>query len=128
MIGSLLQIHPAVNSASDYIPIVMQLVISLFVVGLLIILAFRFKSRKNTIGPEANSEGDAESNENEGTAETLKYFMITALFVLFLTAVMVLFPYAVDMRVIGWNGFAAVTLFVSFLLSGLIYAIRKENK
>ena len=55
----------------------------------------------------------------------IKYFLTAILFVLFDVEVIFFYPYAVNFKELGWNGFWAVLLFVSFFLCGFIYIIKK---
>jgi len=47
------------------------------------------------------------------------------LFVLFDVEVIFFYPYAVNFRELGWEGFEAVLLFVAFFLVGFVYIIKK---
>ena len=55
-----------------------------------------------------------------------QYSLLQAiLFVLFDVEVIFFYPYAINFRDLGWEGFLAVVLFVAFFLTGFIYIIRK---
>jgi NADH-quinone oxidoreductase subunit A len=45
--------------------------------------------------------------------------------VLFDVEVIFLYPYAVNFRALGWDGFLAVVMFVSLFLAGFVYIIKK---
>jgi NADH-quinone oxidoreductase subunit A len=55
----------------------------------------------------------------------IKYFLVAILFVLFDVEVIFFYPYAVNFKELGWNGFFAVLMFVSFFLVGFTYIIKK---
>lgn len=55
----------------------------------------------------------------------IKYFLVAILFVLFDVEVIFFYPYAVNFRVLGWHGFAAVAMFVGLFIAGFIYIIKK---
>ena len=55
----------------------------------------------------------------------IKYFLVAILFVLFDVEVIFFYPYAVNFRELGWDGFGAVLMFVAFFLVGFIYIIKK---
>ena len=55
----------------------------------------------------------------------IKYFLVAILFVLFDVEVIFFYPYAVNFRALGKDGFMAVVLFVAFFLCGFIYIIKK---
>ena len=56
----------------------------------------------------------------------IKYFLVAILFVLFDVEVIFFYPYAVNFRELGWDGFWSVILFVGLFLAGFIYIIRKK--
>ena len=55
----------------------------------------------------------------------IKYFLVAILFVLFDVEVIFFYPYAVNFRALGWEGFIAVVLFVASFLAGFIYIFKK---
>ena len=55
----------------------------------------------------------------------VKYFLVAILFVLFDVEVIFFYPYAVNFKSLGWEGFFAVMMFVGFFLCGFIYIIKK---
>ena len=55
----------------------------------------------------------------------IKYFLTAILFVLFDVEVIFFYPYAVNFKALGWDGFKAVLMFVGFFLCGFIYIIKK---
>jgi NADH-quinone oxidoreductase subunit A len=50
---------------------------------------------------------------------------VAILFVLFDVEVIFFYPYAVNFKSLGWDGFWAVLMFISFFLAGFIYIIKK---
>jgi NADH-quinone oxidoreductase subunit A len=66
--------------------------------------------------------------EQEGNARqplSVKYFLVAILFVLFDVEVIFFYPYAMNFRSLGWEGFMAVVMFVAFFVLGFIYIIKK---
>jgi NADH-quinone oxidoreductase subunit A len=55
----------------------------------------------------------------------VKYFLVAILFVLFDVEVIFFYPYAVNFRDLGWNGFVAVAMFVAFFVIGFTYIFKK---
>ncbi len=120
---SLLQAQ--VNSASNYLPIVIQI---LFALG----LVFTIIWGSNLLGPKRvtsdklqNFESGIEIKGNARQPMAIKYFLIAILFVLFDVEVIFFYPYAVNFRDLGWDGFIAVILFVASFLAGFIYIFKK---
>jgi NADH-quinone oxidoreductase subunit A len=55
----------------------------------------------------------------------VKYFLSAILFVLFDVEVIFFYPYAVNFKEMGWEGFGAVVAFVGFFLLGFIYVWKR---
>lgn len=110
---------------SDYLPILVQLVIAIgFIVATMIVT--------HSIGPKRNSElKDAPFEcgiESEGDARvpiSIKYFLTAILFVLFDVEVIFMYPWAVNFMKLGWFGFVEMVLFLGLLMAGFYYVIRK---
>ncbi|WP_128548450.1 NADH-quinone oxidoreductase subunit A [Larkinella soli] len=110
---------------SDYLPIFIQLVLALgFIVGSMIV--------SHNIGPKRHSEKKDDPFECgipvKGDARTpisIKYFLIAILFVLFDVEVIFLYPWAVNFKGLGMEGFIEMILFMGLLLAGFYYILRK---
>lgn len=55
----------------------------------------------------------------------IKYFLVAILFVLFDVEVIFFYPYSVNFRELGWDGFMAVLMFVGLFLAGFVYIFKK---
>lgn len=113
------------NSASNYLPIVIQL---LFAIGLLSLMIFGSSllgPKRKTADKLQNFESGIEIKENARQPIAIKYFLVAILFVLFDVEVIFFYPYAVNFRQLKWEGFAAVVLFVGSFLAGFIYIFKK---
>ena len=55
----------------------------------------------------------------------IKYFLVAILFVLFDVEVIFFYPYAVNFKELGQEGFIAVAMFVGLFVAGFIYIIKK---
>lgn len=53
-----------------------------------------------------------------------KFYLVAMLFVIFDVEALFLYAWAVSAREVGWMGFIEVTVFVLFLLAGLLYLWR----
>ncbi|MEY4003343.1 MAG: hypothetical protein RIT07_1385, partial [Bacteroidota bacterium] len=56
---------------------------------------------------------------------SVKYFLTAILFVLFDVEVIFFYPYAVNFKEMGMEGFIAVVSFVALFLAGFIYVWKK---
>jgi NADH-quinone oxidoreductase subunit A len=113
------------DNAYWYLPIGLQLLFAiLFVGGMMGITHLLGPSRKTT-DKLTNFESGIESVGNARQPMAVKYFLVAILFVLFDVEVIFFYPYAVNFKALGWEGFLAVMMFVGFFLCGFIYIIKK---
>ena len=56
---------------------------------------------------------------------SVRFFLVAMLFVIFDVETVLLFPWAVRYRQLGWFGIADAGVFLAFLLVGYVWAIRK---
>ena len=113
------------ETAANYFPIGLQLLFAvIFVVATLGIANFLGPKRKTADKLETFASG-IESHGDARQPMAIKYFLVAILFVLFDVEVIFFYPYAVNFRELGWDGFLAVLMFVGFFLAGFIYITKK---
>ena len=57
--------------------------------------------------------------------QSVKFYLVAMIFLLFDIEVAFLYPWAMALRDLGWNGFVQVLLFMALLLAGYVYVWRK---
>src|SRR5499427_3820225 len=57
--------------------------------------------------------------------QSVKFYLVAMIFLLFDIEVAFLYPWAMALRDLGWNGFVQVVLFMGLLLTGYVYVWRK---
>ena len=57
--------------------------------------------------------------------QSVKFYLVAMIFLLFDIEVAFLYPWAMALRDLGWSGFIQVLLFMTLLLAGYIYVWRK---
>lgn len=115
----------AVNNANNYFPIGIQLIFALvFVVGIML-LTHWLGPKRLTSDKLQTFESGIEQQGNARQPMAIKYFLVAILFVLFDVEVIFFYPYAVNFRALGWDGFLAVLMFVGLFLAGFVYIIKK---
>ncbi|MDO8996322.1 MAG: NADH-quinone oxidoreductase subunit A [Sediminibacterium sp.] len=115
----------ASNSASNYLPIAIQLIFAGGFVATMIAISSWVGPKRKTADKLENFTSGIESHGNARQPMAIKYFLVAILFVLFDVEVIFFYPYAVNFRELGWNGFLAVVMFVGFFLIGFTYIIKK---
>ena len=115
----------ATNSSANYFPIGVQLIFAAGFVATMIGFSAWVGPKRKTADKLEIFAGGIESHGNARQPMAIKYFLVAILFVLFDVEVIFFYPYAVNFRELGWNGFGAVVMFVAFFLAGFIYIIKK---
>jgi len=57
--------------------------------------------------------------------QSVKFYLVAMIFLLFDIEVAFLYPWAMALRDLGWSGFVQVALFLALLLAGYVYVWRK---
>lgn len=96
-----------------------------FVVTTIIISGFLGPRRKSA-SKDKNFECGIESIGNARIPFSVKYFLVAILFVLFDVEVIFLYPWAVNFREMGVEGMIKMSIFMTLLLVGFFYVIKKK--
>lgn len=113
------------NSASSYLPVALQFLFAAGMIGTLMIVTHLLGPKRKTSDKLAGFASGIESHGEARQPVAIKYFLVAILFVLFDVEVIFFYPYAVNFKSLGWEGFGAVIMFVAFFLCGFIYIIKK---
>lgn len=110
---------------SDFLPILVQL-------GAAVAFIIATMIATHALGPKLRSKKKDEpfecGIESVGDARapiSVRYFLIAILFVLFDVEVIFMYPWAVNFMKLGWFGFVEMLLFITLLMAGFYYIIRK---
>ncbi len=114
-----------VNNAGSYFPVGLQILFAVGLISFLMFITHLLGPKRKTADKLANFSSGIESHGEARQPMAIKYFLVAILFVLFDVEVIFFYPYAVNFKALGWNGFWAVLMFVSFFLCGFIYIIKK---
>jgi NADH-quinone oxidoreductase subunit A len=113
------------NNADNYLPIGLQLIFAAGFVATMLALSAIVGPKRTTKDKLATFTSGIESHGDARQPMAIKYFLVAILFVLFDVEVIFFYPYAVNFRELGWSGFGAVLMFVTFFLVGFVYIIKK---
>jgi NADH-quinone oxidoreductase subunit A len=113
------------DSPINYFPIVLQLLVAIGLVVVMLGVSQMLGPKRRTKDKLANFESGIPSVGNARQPMSVKYFLVAILFVLFDVEVIFFYPYAVNFRTLGQEGFLAVVMFVAFFLCGFIYIVKK---
>ncbi|MBP1649898.1 MAG: NADH-ubiquinone/plastoquinone oxidoreductase chain 3 [Bacteroidetes bacterium] len=109
----------------SYFPIVLQLIAALGFVGLTMFATHFLGPKRKTKDKLATFESGIEQHGNARQPVAIKYFLVAILFVLFDVEVIFFYPYAINFRLLGWEGFMAMLMFVAFFMVGFLYILKK---
>lgn len=112
-------------SPADYLPIVFQTLIAMGFVGSVLALAAWLGPHIRGKHKDESFECGIEQHGNARMPFSVKYLLIAILFVLFDVEIIFLYPWAVNFKELGMIGFVEMLVFVTFVLAGLFYVLRK---
>ena len=113
------------NNAVNYLPIGLQMLFAMGLIATIIIGSNYLGPKRATVDKLQNFESGIDIRGNARQPMAIKYFLVAILFVLFDVEVIFFYPYAVNFRELGWEGFVAVLVFVSLFITGLVYIFKK---
>ena len=111
--------------AGSYLPVAIQMIFAVSLVGFLMVVTHLLGPKRQTSDKLQNFSSGIETHGDARQPMAIKYFLTAILFVLFDVEVIFFYPYAVNFKMLGWEGFKAVLLFVGFFVCGFIYIIKR---
>jgi len=101
----------------------------LLVAGLLAAAFFLLTSYARKKAPNPDKDRPFEcGNPSEGartTRPSVKFYLTALLFVVFDVEVVMIYPWAVELRELGWSGLGSMATFVGLLAIALVYVWKK---
>ena len=113
------------NTPFNYFPIALQIIVAVGFVVVMMAVTHLLGPKRKTSDKLINFESGIPSVGNARQPMGIKYFLVAILFVLFDVEVIFFYPYAINFRELGQEGFIAVLMFVAFFLCGFIYIVKK---
>ena len=113
------------SAPSDYLPMLMMFVVAIGFVGTTIFVTHLLGPKRKSEVKLDTFECGIESKGNARVPFSIKYFLVAILFVLFDVEVIFMYPWAVLFKELGKPGFVEMVLFISFLLVGFLYIIKR---
>jgi NADH-quinone oxidoreductase subunit A len=110
---------------SDFLPIFVQLAAALGFIVLTMVVTHILGPRRSTKLKDEAFECGIESQGDARTPISIKYFLVAILFVLFDIEIVFMYPWAVNFKTLSWTGFWEMAVFMSLLLAGFVYVIKK---
>ncbi|MFC6268400.1 NADH-quinone oxidoreductase subunit A [Frigoriflavimonas asaccharolytica] len=111
----------------SYIPILLQASVGIGFVAISLIGAKYLgpQQKDTTLQKNSSFECGVEVEGNARTPFSIKYFLTAVLFVLFDIEIVFFYPYAINFREFGMEGFLAVVMFVAVFFMAFIYVWKR---
>ena len=103
------------------IMIVLGVGFAVVMIGLSVLLGPRNPTPEKLAPYECGMPAVGDARERQ----SVKFYLVAMIFLLFDIEVAFLYPWAMALRDLGWNGFVQVLLFMVLLLAGYVYVWRK---
>ena len=113
------------NILYEYLPLIVMVVIGSIVGVAFVFLSEYLGARRSTKGKQTTYESGMEPVGTARERFSIKFYMTAVSFIVFDIEVVFIYPWAVQMRELGWTGLWAMVIFVVILLIGLWYEIKK---
>ena len=113
------------STPESYIPILFQAAVAIAFVLISILGAHYLGPKLKGVTKDKNFECGIENEGNARTPFSVKYFLTAVLFVLFDIEIVFFYPYAVNFREFGFDGFVAVLMFVGVFFLGFFYVLKR---
>ena len=110
---------------TNYIPVLIVLALAVGMASLLIIVSRLLGRNRPTPEKLAPYECGMPPVGDARERQSVKFYLVAMIFLLFDIEVAFLYPWAMALRDLGWSGFAQVLLFMTLLLAGYVYVWRK---
>jgi NADH-quinone oxidoreductase subunit A len=111
---------------TDYVPILLILILSILLVGVLLIISHLLGPRRNVGRKLTPYECGVPSVGDARERFPSRYYLIAALFILFDIEIVFLFAWAVVFQRLGLIAFIEIVVFFIIILGGYFYALKKE--
>ena len=113
------------SSLLQYAPIALMFLFAAGFVGVTMVATHLLGPKRKTSIKLESFECGIESQGNARVPFNIKYFLVAILFVLFDVEVIFMYPWAVNFNELGIKGFVEMILFISTMLLGFFYIIKK---
>ena len=108
-----------------WLGVVIMIVLGVGFAGVMIGLSDLFSPRNPTPEKLAPYECGMPAVGDARERQSVKFYLVAMIFLLFDIEVAFLYPWALALRQLGWPGFFQVVLFMALLTAGYIYVWRK---
>ena len=109
----------------SYLPLLLLFVVAAVIAAALFTLATVIGPKNPTPEKMIPFECGSESTGSRFVRPSVKFYLTAILFVVFDIEVVLMYPWVVNFRGLGWNGFFTMISFVALLVVALAYVWKK---
>ena len=109
----------------EYLPILIMMLIGIGLAGVFTAISVFFGPRLRGEVKDTPFESGFLRSGTEGQRYEVKFYMTALVFLVFDVEVVFLYPWAVQIRELGWPGLISALIFISILVLGLVYDWKK---
>jgi NADH-quinone oxidoreductase subunit A len=113
------------STLAQYIPIALMFLVAVGFIATTMLATHLLGPKRNTATKLEAFESGIPSIGNARIPFNIKYVLVAILFVLFDVEVIFMYPWAVNFEYLGKTGFVEMILFITTLLIGFFYIIKK---
>lgn len=110
---------------NEFLSITLMLIVALGFIAATMLITHALGPKRKTQTKGETFECGIESQGNARMPFNIKYFLVAILFVLFDVEVIFMYPWAVNFKTLGTNGFIEMLVFIALLLTGFFYILKK---
>jgi NADH-quinone oxidoreductase subunit A len=110
---------------ASYLPVLLLMALATLVAGGMFAAATFFGPKNPTADKSMPFECGNESDGARNLRPSVKFYLTALLFVVFDIEAVMIYPWAVQFRSLGWTGFVTMASFIGVLAVVLVYVWRK---
>lgn len=109
----------------DYVAIAVMFFVALGFIATTMVITHLLGPKRKSQTKLESFECGVEAKGNARMPVNIKYFVVAILFVLFDVEVVFMYPWAVNFKTFGVEGFVQMIIFIGLLLVGFFYILKK---
>ena len=110
---------------ATYVPLLLLFIVGAVITGALFTLSSVLGPKNPTPEKMMPYECGSDSTGGRFVKPSVKFYLTAILFVVFDIEVVLMYPWAIQFRTLGWGGMATMGSFISLLVVALIYVWKK---
>jgi NADH-quinone oxidoreductase subunit A len=110
---------------ATYVPLLLLFIVAAVISGALFTLTSILGPRNPTPEKMMPYECGSDSTGGRFVKPSVKFYLTAILFVVFDIEVVLMYPWAIQFRSLGWGGMATMGSFIALLIVALIYVWKK---